>query len=70
MTRPSRGSIEADESPSFQDPVEDSGSQVLVVQHFSPFIQRFIGGEDHGALAQVPVVNHVEEHVGSVLRIG
>ncbi len=54
MTRASRGSIEADEPASFQDPVEDGGGQVLVVQDLPPFIQRLVGGEDHGALAQVP----------------
>jgi len=60
MTRASRGSVEADEPSSFQDAVEDSGCQILVVQHLPPFIQGLVGGEDYGALAQVTVVHHME----------
>jgi hypothetical protein len=60
MMCPSRGSIEADEPTSFQYPVKDRGSQILVVQHLSPFTQGLVGGEDHGPLAQVPVVHHME----------
>jgi hypothetical protein len=69
MTRTSRGSIEADEPSSFQDAVEDRGRQVLVVQHLPPFIQGLVGGEDHGPLAQVAVVDHMKKDVGGVLRV-
>jgi hypothetical protein len=69
ITCPSRGSVEADEPSSFQNPVDNGGSQVLVVQHLPPFTQGLVGVEDQGPLAQVPVVHHMEKNVGGVLRV-
>jgi hypothetical protein len=70
MTCPSRGAIEADEPSPSQDAVEDRRGQILVEQHLPPLVQGLVGGGDHGPLAQVPVVHHMEEHVGGVLCIG
>ncbi len=70
MTCSSRRSVETNEPSSLQDAVEDGGRQVLVVEHLPPFVQRFVGGEDHGPLPQVSVVHHMEKDVGSVLAVG
>src|SRR2546425_8455694 len=70
MTSSSRGSIEANEPSALQDAVEDGGRQILVVEHLPPFIQRFIGSEDHGPFAQVAVVHHMGKNVGGGLRLG
>ena len=70
MTSSSRGSIEANKPSALQDAVEDGRRQILVVEHLPPFIQRFIGSEDHRPFVQVAVVHHMEKDVGGVLRIG
>lgn len=36
----------------------------------APRLQRFVGGKDHGAMAPVPFVDDVEEHVGGVGAVG
>ena len=36
----------------------------------SPLAQWLIGGEDHRPFLQVPIVDHMEEHVGSVRTVG
>jgi hypothetical protein len=38
-----------DKATALQDPVQDSGGQVFVMQDLSPLAERLIGGEDHGA---------------------
>src|SRR6266568_9616724 len=66
MTRSSRRSIEVDQTASFQDTIEDSGRHIVVVEYLAPLPQGFIGGEDHGPLSQVPVIDHMEQDVGGI----
>src|ERR1700730_871310 len=70
MTRSSRRSIEVDQTASFQDTIEDSGRHIFVVEYLAPLPQGFIGGEDHGPLSQVPVIDHMEQDVGGIGSIG
>jgi hypothetical protein len=62
-----RGSFEVDESPTFQDSIQDGGRQILIVQHFAPRAERFVGGQDRRALLQVTIVRHMEQNVGGIL---
>ena len=54
----------------FEDSVEDGGGQVGIMEHPSPRVERLVGGEDHRPLAEMPVVDHVVQHVGGVGAIG
>src|SRR5687767_3608374 len=65
-----RRTVELEVAATFEDPVEDRLSEVLVVEDTAPRVERLVGGEDHGPLAAVPVVDDVEEHVGRVGAVG
>jgi len=41
----------------------------FVVQHLSPRAERLVGGEDHGPLLQVAMVDHTEQNIGDILPI-
>jgi len=58
------------EPSTFQDPIQNSGRQILIVQHLAPRAERLVGGEDHGPLLQVAMVHHMEEHIGGIGPIG
>jgi hypothetical protein len=45
-------------------------SQIVIVQHPAPGIERFIGGEDHRPPHSMTVIDDVEEHVGRISPIG
>ena len=62
--------IELDETAPFQDAVDDGLSQIRVVQHGSPVGKSFVGGQQDGPLALMPLVDDVEEHVGGVNAVG
>ena len=55
-----------DKASTFQDSIEDSSCQVLVVQHLSPLTERLVGGEDHRPLSQMAIIHHMEQNIGSV----
>jgi len=55
-----------DKASTFQDSIEDSSCQVLVVQHFSPHTERLIGGKDHRSFSEMAIIYHVEQNIGSV----
>jgi hypothetical protein len=59
-----------DESSAFQNSIQDSGRQVLVVQHLSPLAERFIGGKDHRSFFQVAIVDHMKQDIGSIGAVG
>jgi len=59
-----------DESSTLQDPIQDGGRQILIVQHLAPRAERFVGGEDHRALLQVAIIHHMEQNVGGILSVG
>ena len=59
-----------DESSAFQDPIQDGGRQILIVQHLAPRAERFVGGEDRRTLLQVAIVHHMEQNVGGILSMG
>jgi hypothetical protein len=45
-------------------------SQIVVVQHPAPGIERFIGREDHRPPFSMTVIDDVEEHIGRISPIG
>lgn len=50
----------------FEHAVEDSFGQVSIMEELAERRQGLVGGEDHGPLAQVAVVDDAVEDVGSV----
>jgi len=64
-----RRPVEREQAPTLEDAIEDSMSQVLVVQHVTPSGERFIRGEDHRAFLPMAIVHHVKEHVGSIRSV-
>ena len=70
MTRATRGSIQVNESPALQDSVQDSGGQILVVEHLSPLTERLVGGKDHGPFLHVAMVDHMEQGVSGIRSVG
>jgi len=69
VSGPEGGAIELDEAAPLEDPVDDGGGEIGVVEDPSPGAERLVGGEDHRALAQVAIVDDVEEHVGCVVAV-
>ena len=55
-----------DEASTFQDSIQDSGRQVLVVQDLSPLAERLIGGEDQRSFSQVAMVDHMKQDIGGI----
>jgi hypothetical protein len=70
VLRTHRGSVEGQQAAALQDPIDDSLGEVLVVKDAAPSVRRLVRGEDHRVLAAVPVVDHMEEHVGGVRSVG
>ena len=64
------GAVEGDEATALEHAIEDRGREVLVVKDASPLPRPLVGGEDHRLLAEVAVVDDVEEDVGGVLTAG
>jgi hypothetical protein len=65
-----RGAIELDDPTALQDAVDDGVAEVIVVQHATPLIHRLVRREEHRPPLQVPLVDHVEEHVRGVVAVG
>ncbi len=70
MSRPHGRPVESEDPTPLEDAVDDGLGEVLVVQDAAPGTEGLVGGEDHRALAAVPVVDHMEEHVGGVGAVG
>lgn len=59
-----------DEASTFQDSIQDSGRQVLVVQHLSPLAERLISGKDHRSFSQVAIIDHMKQNIGRIGTVG
>jgi hypothetical protein len=59
-----------DDTTAFEDAVDDGFGEIVVVQDGPPGGPRPVGGEDHGALALVALVDDVEEDVGGIGPVG
>ena len=58
------------QASAFQNPIEYSCRQILVMEHVSPRRERLIGGEDHRALAEVAIVHHVKKDIRRIRSVG
>lgn len=66
-----RGPVEDEEPAAFEGAVDNRLGQLLIMQDRTPGGERgFVGGEDDRAFLQVPLVDDVEEQVGSVQAVG
>lgn len=71
MLGPGAGAVEEDEPPALQCPVDDGIREIAVVEDIAPVRERrLVGGEEDGALADVAIVDDVEEDVGGVGSVG
>ncbi len=52
-----------------EDSIDDGLGEVIVVQDGPPALRVLVGGEDHGAAADVSVVDDVVEHVGGIVAV-
>lgn len=64
------GAVEPEEAAALQDAVDDGGSEVLVVEDLAPNVEGLVGGEDHRATLEVPLVDDVVEDVGRLVAVG
>lgn len=65
------GAVEDEEASALEDAIDDGVGEVTVVEGVAPVGERrLVGGEDHGPLSGVAVVDDVEEHVGGVVAVG
>lgn len=70
MHGPVRWTVQ-DEGPTpLEDPVEDRGGKVVVVEYGAPCFEGLVRREDHGAVLQVAVVDDVVQHIGGVVGVG
>jgi hypothetical protein len=49
-----------------QHAIEDRFGEIGIVEHAAPGRQGLVRREEHGALVQVAIVHHLEEHIGRV----
>ena len=67
MPRPCGGAVKDDEPSPFQDAVDDSLCQVLVVEDFAPVGEgRLVGREYYGSPEYMPVIHHMEQDIGRI----
>lgn len=64
------GAVQREQAAPFQDAIDDREREILVMEHLAPPRDGFVGGEDHGALPPVPIVDDVKEHVRRIRAIG
>ena len=69
MTRPVGTSAQFDVPAAFEHAVENGLGAIRVVQHARPCRQELVGGEDHRAVMQIAIVDHLEEHVRGVRAV-
>lgn len=67
---PDGWSVEAQETAAIEDSVDDGVSEIVVVQDLAPALRMLVGREEHGAPANVALVDHVVQHVGCVVAVG
>ena len=70
MLGPDGRSVEAQESPSLEDAVDDGVGEIVVVEDAAPAPRMLVGGEDHRASSDVAVVDDVIEDVRCVVAVG
>jgi hypothetical protein len=58
-----------EQAASFQDPIDDSGSEVVVVKDRAPRIRMLVRGEDHRALRLMALGDHVIEDVRGIVAV-
>jgi len=64
-----RWAIELDHSAALEQAVDDGLGEVWVVKYCAPSLEGLVGGDDHRALLQVPLVDDVKEDVGGVAAV-
>jgi hypothetical protein len=62
--------VESEQATAFEDPINDGVGEVLVVQDGAPGLGVLVGGEDHGALADMAIVDDMEQDVGGFAAVG
>jgi hypothetical protein len=62
--------VELEVAAAFEDSIDDSLSEVVVMKDGAPCIGMLVAREDHGALVAMPPVDDVVEHVGRVGAVG
>jgi hypothetical protein len=70
MLRAHRGSVEQQQATAFQHPVDDRGSEVIVVQDGAPGVGVLVRREDHRALRLMAMIDDVIEHVRRIGAVG
>ena len=66
MRSSQRRTIEHEETPTLEDPIDNRVRQVVIVKDSAPRVERLVRGEDHRALLAVPIVDDMKQHVGRV----
>ena len=66
MASPIGAPAQFDVPAAFEHTIEDRLGQIRVVQYAAPRRQGLVGGEDHGPVVQVPIVDDLEEDVGGI----
>jgi hypothetical protein len=69
MLRSHGGPVELEQPTAVEDAVDDCLGEVVVVQHGAPALGVLVGREEHRATADVPLVDHVEQHVRRVVPV-
>ena len=54
----------------FENAVQDGLGEIGIVEHLAPGFEGFVGGEDHGSLVQVAIIDDLEEDIGSIRAVG
>jgi hypothetical protein len=65
-----RGAVKLDVSSSLENPVEYDVGEVGIMQNFPPATERLVGGENHGSLLEIALVDHVKKDVGGIRSVG
>jgi hypothetical protein len=64
-----RRPVETQQATALQDAIDDGFSQVFIVQYASPLLRMLVRREEHRLASNVAVVDHVVEHVRSVVAV-
>jgi hypothetical protein len=65
-----RRAVQLEQPTPFGDAIDDGLRKIGIVEHAARFLGRFIGREHQRALAQMALVDDVEEDVGGIGNIG
>jgi hypothetical protein len=67
---PDGRAIEAEQAATLEDAIDYRIGEIIVVEDVAPAVGVLVRGEEHRAAADVALVDHVVEHVGSVVAVG